>query len=163
VGCMGQAKNRPKRTRGANDPVLPNIFPFLDIPFVAETTSPQAWEETAWNKVVVHLGTLNTKEIDSFLRVALSRRERDALLKRVVAIQRVNGGASYTEINEELKLSPQTISALKKSTEAQKYQTYSDQAKDEKKKKYRGSYLPDSETDHDPRPYRNTKYGKLYY
>lgn len=77
--------------------------------------SRKDWENFIWEEFARILSGLNSKEqIIEFLNSVISRKERDFIIKRLLAIQLIKQGKSYSEISKILWISPSTISALKK-------------------------------------------------
>ena len=75
-------------------------------------------------------------------------------------MERINSRKKYREIAEELWLSPQTISSIKKAVSENSYRSYRERGKTERKKK---AYSHDKISRKKPygRPV-HTKYGTVY-
>lgn len=79
---------------------------------------------------------------------------------RVATLEGLASGKSYKKIGEELWLSPQTISSIKKAVSEKLYRSYRDRGKSERKKKtYSTIKTPRNKP---KRVFRRTKYGVLY-
>jgi predicted transcriptional regulator len=60
---------------------------------------------------------------------------------RAAALDRLSTGKSYSEIGEELWLSPQTVSGIKKAASEKSYKSYLERSKKGRKKKIYGSKI----------------------
>ena len=113
-------------------------------------TSRKEWEAACWEEV------MNAKELLALLVTAHERRD---LVMRAAAVDGLLSGKSYTKIGEELWLSPQTISGLKKAISEKGYKSYLERSKKERKKK---TYSFTSSPRRRSGTPRKTKYGTLY-
>ena len=96
------------------------------------------------------------------LDLLITSSERHDLILRAAAVDRISSGVSYRKIGEELWVSPQTISGIKKALKENNYRSYLDRSKTERKKK---KYSPRFSSGHKPRPSgkrMRTKYGSVY-
>ena len=81
---------------------------------------------------------------------------------RAAVISGINSGKSYRQIAEELWLSPQTISSIKKALKENNYQSYRERSKKERKKKvYSSNPTVNQKRKHRGKPVR-AKYGTIY-
>jgi Trp operon repressor len=126
----------------------------ITIPSINNYHSRQEWETACWRKI------LESKELLSLL---ITSHERRDLVNRAAAIDRIISGKSYQEIGEELWLSPQTISVIKKAISERAYRSYLERShKERRKKKYSPNSIPTrSKARLRGRPQR-TKYGTIY-
>jgi len=126
----------------------------IAIPPINNYHSRQEWETACWRKI------LESKELLSLL---ITSHERRDLVNRAAAIDRIISGKSYQEIGNELWLSPQTISVIKKAINEKAYRSYLERShKERKKKKYSsGPVSTKSRTRPRGKPHR-TKYGTIY-
>src|SRR3989344_1834808 len=122
------------------------------IPPLGRYSSRKEWEDACWQKIV--------KSRDLFA-VLVTSSERHNLVMRAVAIDRVNSGKKYRQIAEELWLSPQTISSIKKVMNGSNYKSYRERGKTERRKKV---YTPSPASSRRKRRRRQvrTKYGIVY-
>ena len=82
----------------------------------SEYETREAWKKAVWMRVAECLASAESSEdIDEFLSMVMTKNERDQIVNRFAAIALLRDGKSYREIGELLWLSPQTISAIKKS------------------------------------------------
>lgn len=125
---------------------------FEILPSISDSPSRREWENICWEKI------LKSKEL---LRLLITSNERHNLTMRVAALNRLISGKNYRQISEELWLSPQTISGIKKAFKEKSYQSYLERSKKERKKK---------KYSFDQKPFkpksggipRRTKYGTIY-
>ncbi len=124
------------------------------IPPINNYHSRQEWETACWRKI------LESKEL---LPLLITSHERRDLINRAAAIDRIISGKGYREIGDELWLSPQTISVIKKAINERAYRSYLERShKERKKKKYSASPVSaKSKTRPSGKPVR-TKYGIVY-
>lgn len=85
------------------------------MPPVDQYPSRKEWEAASWKRLICATAKLEP---------LLTTGERRALVMRAAALERLAAGVSYRRIADELWLSPQTISALKKSVREQGYRSY---------------------------------------
>lgn len=78
---------------------------YRDIPPVRAYPSRKAWEEACWRKIA---GTNN------FIARFATAHERHVWVIRAAIVDRLHTGRSYKQISEELWISPQTVSEIKK-------------------------------------------------
>ena len=136
----------------------------IAVPKVSDCASRAHWERAVWQAFIVHLTTLQrSAELASILNILITTRERRVLVQRIAAVHRVLSGKSYREIGEELWLTPQTISAIKKSLHEKQYRSYNERGKTARKKRVysRDSQPKRQHRDPSKRAVR-TKYGTLY-
>lgn len=120
-------------------------------PAISDHASRKEWEAACWEKV------LESKDL---LRLLVTAHERHDLVLRATALDSISAGKSYKQIGEELWLSPQTISSIKKTINEKSYRSYLERSKKERKKRAYSYPKPGR-----PRPEgipRRTKYGILY-
>ncbi|MFH0806480.1 MAG: Trp family transcriptional regulator [Candidatus Brennerbacteria bacterium] len=122
------------------------------IPSIGNYSSRAAWEAACWRKLAGSHALL-----DLFTTAS----ERRDIVMRAAALDLLLAGRSYRTIGDELWVSPQTISGIKKGFKEKGYRSYLVRSKTERKKKqYASLYHPRS-----PRPLgmsRRTKYGTIY-
>jgi len=126
------------------------------MPLMNNYLSRKEWEKACWQKM------LNSQKLLSLL---VSAHERHDLIMRAVCAEHLLVGESYKKIGEELWLSPQTISGIKKAINGKEYKSYLEWSKKERKKKVYGSTfsaLKQKRSQYrEGRPHR-TKYGTVY-
>lgn len=122
------------------------------LPLMNNYSSRKEWEDACWKRV------LKSEEL---MDLFITPYERHNAVMRIAVIDRIFAGKSYREISEELYVSSQTISVIKKSIDEKSYRSYLERSKTErKKKKYSISPIPDKPK-YRGRPKR-TKYGTIY-
>ena len=115
--------------------------------------SRKEWENACWQKIL---------KSEDLLRLLVAPYERHNLVVRAAAIDGLISGKKYRQIAEELWLSPQTISSIKKAIKENGYRSYRERGKKERKKRqYSGSLTPAGSKRRRGRPLR-TKYGTIY-
>lgn len=97
------------------------------IPPIRRYPSRKEWEIACWEKI------RSSKDLMNFLVTA---HERQIFVLRAAVIERLLLGKSYQQIEQELWLSPQTISGIKKALQDENYMSYG-----ERNKKVRGGRL----------------------
>ena len=86
------------------------------IPADNKFKSKNEWESYIWAKIVKGFAESNSaKEIEKSLDMLLTRHEKIQIINRASAISLLKREMSYREIGRMLWLSPQTISAIRKS------------------------------------------------
>ena len=130
--------------------------------------SRKDWEGATWKKLIVVIKKCDSlPDLALLLEVLVSAPERQRIIMRAAAIARLLEGKSYRTIGEELWLSPQTISAIRKGFTERRYisRWTRDSHRDrEKKRKANLRRIAERDArDAATRPYRRTKYGKFYY
>jgi uncharacterized protein YerC len=108
------------------------------IPSVNKFKSREAWEVYIWKRIVKGLSEAGSaQEIEKSLNMLLTVYEKKQIIKRASAVSLLKQGKSYSKIGELLWLSPQTISAIRKSLRAQSgyISNYTRNKKPEKKQK----------------------------
>ncbi|MFH1193008.1 MAG: Trp family transcriptional regulator [Candidatus Jorgensenbacteria bacterium] len=121
-------------------------------PSVHNYPSRKEWERACWGKL------LKSKNLIALLATPNERRN---LVMRAAVTERINAGKKYRQIAEELWLSPQTISSIRKALSENGYRSYRERGKTERKKKVYYSLFPPREHQRRGRPVR-TKYGTVY-
>ena len=126
------------------------------IKHVTEFEARDTWRQAAWNLLMQELsGLKNPHEIKKLLALFVTPLEQKRIVHRMVALVRLQQGKSYREIGRETWVSPETISALKKSFQEKQYRSRRSRIV-YKPRPARGSggeyYAPQ---------YRQTKYGKM--
>ncbi|MFA5099054.1 MAG: Trp family transcriptional regulator [Candidatus Paceibacterota bacterium] len=127
---------------------------FIILPPIGNYSSRKEWENICWRKI------LKSEEL---LNLLVTSDERHDLVMRVAAINGISAGKTYRKIGEELWLSPQTVSGIKKALSEKLYKSYKERSKTERKKKVYNSIpkrTPKKEW-HEGTP-RRTKYGTIY-
>lgn len=122
------------------------------MPPVGAYPSRKEWEKACWQKL------LHSKR---WLNRIVTPYERRNLILRATAVHRLHRGTSYKDIGNELWLSPQTISTIKKSISEKRYRSYAERGKTERKKKVY-SVSPSSRPHRKLGIPRKTKYGTIY-
>ena len=108
------------------------------IPSVNKFKSREEWGAHIWKKIVNGLSEVHSaQKIEKLLNMLLTMYEKKQIIKRASTISFLKQGKSYNEIGELLWLSPQTISAIRKSLRAQTgyISNYTRNKKPEKKQK----------------------------
>lgn len=121
-------------------------------PPVSNYPSRAAWETACWEKLSA------SREL---LRLLITAHERRDLVLRAAALDRLLAGKSYRQIGDELWLSPQTVSGIKKVFREKNYRSYLERSKTERKKR---TYHP-LRRPIPPKPRGRsvrTKYGTVY-
>ncbi len=122
------------------------------LPSINSYSSRKEWEDACWRKI------LKSEEL---LQLLLTSHERRDLVMRAAALEGLVSGKSYRQIGEELWLSPQTISGIKKAIHEKNYRSYLERSKKGRKKKEYSSDTSPSKSRPSGRPQR-TKYGTIY-
>lgn len=105
------------KTRGAKEiRILP----------ISRYSSRKEWEEASW-KIIMRSSDV--------LDALATPNERRDLVMRAAVIEGIRSGKSYREIGDELWCSSQTISSIKKVLHGEKYRSYRERGKTERKKK----------------------------
>ncbi len=121
------------------------------MPMLSDYGSRAEWENACWRKISASKNILDIISTSS---------ERHDLVMRAVAIEAIASGKSYRKIGEELWLSSQTISSIKKALVGNNYRSYSERSKGKRKKK---AYSYSKSHKYGPRGTpRRTKYGIVY-
>ena len=123
----------------------------LKMPPIGDYSSRKEWEAACWKKIV---------ESEELLRLLVTSHERHDIVMRAAAIDGLTSGKSYRKIAEELWLSSQTISGIKKALDEKAYKSYLERSKKGRKKR-RYSFIETPRRKPKGRPIR-TKYGVLY-
>lgn len=116
--------------------------------------SRKEWENACWHAVL---------KSEKFLDILLTFHERHKVVMRAVAVTMIHSGKKFQQIVEELRLSPQTVSGIKKAINENAYKSYRERGKTERKKRVYGSKIVSRAVEKKPegRPVR-TKYGVIY-
>ncbi len=122
------------------------------LPLLSRYSSRKEWEDACWWEIV--------KSRDLLGALATSS-ERHNLVMRAAAIDRIDSGKKYRQIAEELWLSPQTISSIKKVMHESDYRSYRQRGKTERRKRVYSPNPASSRKKNRGRPVR-TKYGTVY-
>ncbi len=122
------------------------------LPPIANYSSREQWENACWRKI------LESKELLSLL---ITSHERRDLVRRVAAMNMLVSGKSYREIGNELWVSPQTISVIKKAMNENGYRSYLERSHKERKKRKYSAWPSAAKPKYRGRP-RRTKYGTIY-
>lgn len=122
------------------------------LPPIKNYSSRAEWEEACWREVI---------KSEKLLQSLVTNHERRDIVLRAAALDRLFSGKSYKEIGGELLLSPQTISAIKKSFNEKGYHSYFERGKKERKKKIYSENMFSVRRKRRGRPIR-TKYGIVH-
>ena len=122
------------------------------LPPLDRYSSRKEWEDACWHKI------LKSKNL---LGLLVTFYERHNLVMRAAVMDRINSGKRYRQIAEELWLSPQTISSIKRALKENSYRSYRERSKKERKKKIYSSSPVPKQRKHRGKPVR-TKYGTVY-
>ena len=123
----------------------------VKMPAINDYSSRKEWEVAYWKNIV---------ESGELLQLLITPHERHNIIMRAATLEGLSSGKSYKIIGEELWLSPQTISSIKKAAHEKSYRSYRDRGKSERKKKtYSTIKVPRNKP---KRIFRRTKYGVLY-
>src|SRR6266436_8015919 len=96
----------------------------ITLPPLHHFSDRKEWEGACWKKI---------SESEALLRSFVTPNERHEIVMRIAAVEGLLTGKSYRKIAEELWLSPQTISSIKKSLNEKGYRSYP--GRNERKKK----------------------------
>ena len=96
------------------------------LPALKNYSSRKEWEEAAWHKI------LESKKI---LPLLISSHERHDLIMRAAAMEGLASGKGQRQLSRELFISLQTINSVKKAMAENKYKSYSERGKKERRKK----------------------------
>ncbi len=96
------------------------------VPSIDNYSSRKEWEDACWHKII---------KSEDILRTLITSYERRNLIMRAAVMERVDAGKNYQQISEELWLSPQTISSIKKALKESSYRSYRERGKTERKKR----------------------------
>ncbi|TRZ64761.1 MAG: hypothetical protein D4Q79_00880 [Spirochaetia bacterium] len=125
------------------------------LPLIKNYPSRKEWEVVCWRKI------LESKEL---LNLLITSNEGHNLVMRAVVMEGLFSGKSYKQISEELWLSPQTISSIKKALKEKAYRSYRERGKTERKKKVYSSWSRPAPKRSRPKGVpRRTKYGTVYF
>ena len=123
------------------------------LPLISRYPSRKEWENACWQKIL---------KSNNLFELLITSYERRNLIMRAAVISGINSGKSYRQIAEELWLSPQTISSIKKALKENNYQSYRERSKKERKKKvYSSNPTVNQKRKHRGKPVR-AKYGTIY-
>ena len=122
------------------------------LPSIDEYPSRKEWEDACWQKI------LESKEL---LRLLITVHESHDLVMRAATLDLLIAGKSYRKISEELYISPQTVSGIKKAISEKKYCSYLERSKKERKRRKYSSNSISIRTGPRGKP-RRTKYGTIY-
>ena len=131
-------------------PRIKNTKTIPIMPPVNAYASRSDWEVACWRRIM---------ESRELLESLITSHERHNLVLRAAARDRLSLGKSYRKIVEELWLSPQTVSSLKKAITEKSYRSY--RARNERKKKIYSTRAKPRRSRQSGIP-RRTKYGVLY-
>lgn len=122
------------------------------LPPLSRFSSRKQWEEACWEVI---------SKSKKFLDIMTTPYERRNIVLRAAVLNCINSGKRYRQIGEELWLSPQTISSIKKSLGESRYKSYRERGKSERKRKIYSKNDIQKKGRPSGRPVR-TKYGTLY-
>jgi len=98
---------------------------FIILPPVENYPSRKEWEAACWLKI------LKSKEL---LDLIITSDGRHDLVMRAAAMSGILSGKTYSQISNDLWLSPQTISSIKRALGGGIYKNYKERSKGERKK-----------------------------
>ena len=114
------------------------------------------WVQAVWHQIL---------KSEYLLELLVTSYERRNIVTRAAVMDRVNSGKRYRHIAEELWLSSQTISGIKKAIQRNGYRSYRERGKTERKKKTYGStfsVLKKKKPQYREGRAHRTKYGTIY-
>lgn len=115
-------------------------------------SSRKEWEKSCWQKI---------SKSREFLDLLITSNERHNLVMRAAVADYTSLGKKFKQIVEELRLSPQTVSSIKKALKETSYRSYRERSKTERRRKEYDHRPSQKEKEFRGR-YRRTKYGKVY-
>jgi len=121
------------------------------MPAVSDYSSRKEWEAACWQKIATS---------EELLQLLTTAYDRHNIVMRAATVDGLASGKSYRKIGEELWISPQTISSIKKSANEKVYKSYLERSKKERKKRVYG--IVESHRRKPRGTPRRTKYGILY-
>lgn len=121
------------------------------LPLINEYPSRKEWEAACWQNIL---------RSENLLQLLITSHERHIIVMRAATTERLIAGKSYRKIGEELWLSPQTISGIKKAIGEKSYRSYLERSKKERRKR-KYSFVPAPARRRRGWP-RRTKYGTIY-
>ena len=122
------------------------------LPPLSRYSSRKEWENACWQKLL---------KSGNLLPLLATPNERHNLIMRAAVMERINSRKKYREIAEELWLSPQTISSIKKAVSENSYKSYRERGKTERKKRIYSRDTHQTKSRPHGRPV-HTKYGTVY-
>lgn len=125
------------------------------MPLPSNYFSRKEWEAALWRKI------LESKNLIDLLTTSY---ERHNLIMRTAVMDGIASGKSYRKIGEELWISPQTVSVIKKAIKEKTYKSYAERSIKERKKRIYNS-ITSTRKMRRPKPLgipRRTKYGTVY-
>ncbi|NCO89583.1 hypothetical protein COW77_02755 [Candidatus Wolfebacteria bacterium CG18_big_fil_WC_8_21_14_2_50_39_7] len=122
------------------------------LPPINRYSSRKEWEDACWHKIL---------KSTNLLKLLVTSYERRHLVRRAAVMDGIHSGKRYRQIAEELWLSPQTISSIKRALKENSYRSYRERSKKERKKKVYSSSPVPKQTKPRGRAVR-TKYGTIY-
>ncbi|MBI3589742.1 MAG: response regulator transcription factor [Candidatus Liptonbacteria bacterium] len=125
--------------------------PSFELPVLNRFSSRKEWEEACWKAV---------SKSEKLLSVVTTSYERHNIVLRALAIEYMNSGKKYRQIAEELYLSPQTVSSIKKVLDGRLYQSYRERGKLDRRPKIYSPNLTQKKRKPLGRSIR-TKYGTI--
>ena len=122
------------------------------LPPLGNYPSRAEWEAACWREILAS---------KALLQLLITSHERHDIIMRAAILEGLAAGKSYRRIGEEMWVSPQTISAVKKALREKNYRSYLERSKKERiKRKYSASTIS-NKPKRRGRPIR-TKYGTIY-
>jgi len=112
--------------------------------------SREEWRSACWKKIL---------KSESLLTLLTTPHERNDLVMRAAVMGGIISGKSYRKISEELWVSSQTISIIKKAVNEKAYRSYLGR-NERKKRKYSVDTKPIRKNQYTRR--RRTKYGTIH-
>jgi|SRR3989344_3896816 len=93
------------------------------LPDLEKGQARKEWEEKSWKVLVKRLATLSERELDRVLKIIVSPQEQSRIVRRAGVLKMLGGRKSYSAVGEAFWISPQTISALRKSIRENAYKS----------------------------------------
>ncbi len=125
---------------------------FGALPQIGDYSSRMEWEAACWEKI---------SKSEKLLRLLVTSHERRDLVMRAACLHGLVSGKSYRQIGEELWLSPQTVSGIKRAIHEKNYRSYLERSKKERRKRQYSFSSARVKSKPSGWP-RRTKYGKIY-
>jgi len=126
--------------------------PSFKLPPLNQFQSRGEWEGACW-KIV--------SKSNTYLSLLTTAYDRRNIIIRAAALEQLSSGKSYKQITDELWLSPQTISSIKKICSENIYKSYWERSKSERKRKAYSTNSAQQKRKPKGRPVR-TKYGTVH-
>jgi uncharacterized protein YerC len=127
----------------------------IALPLIKNYSSRKEWENVCWQEII---------KSEKILKLFVTQNERHNIVMRIAALDGLISGKSYKNIGDELWLSPQTISGIKKALQENKYRSYLERSKNDRRRKQYGSKMSNLKSQklkHSGKAHK-TKYGTIY-